>query len=421
MKPALYKILVLSFFLSIVLPTSAQKNEILFVNHQYQELIEKCSPPKSEHDYYWKAQALAQQGKLLQAIALLESTPLTHQNHDIKQLKADLYFQSGQYNNAMAYYVNNSRNDANFLKLSKILEFNGSYMIAIDSLRTRLKSDSLNIDLLHILANCYYRSDAPVMAIMTYLDLYKLNPNDLKCAYKLSILLLNTKMRHNVSLAVTIADSVLQKNPNNNTFLRIKGRGYYMMNNYNNALPCFKQLYDNGYTNLFVCKYLGICEFKMEQYNDALTHFNEALKIEPYDLQTNQFVGKNYLAQQQIKNALTSFSIVDSLLLPSKEMMNTLLWDKQLCYKKLQDFEQVDSLLHQISKYDNRADVYFYIAANYQNHLNKPQKALQYYELFLDKSSTSFELQKCVALRSIAQNRISKLKEDQFWQASDNK
>ncbi len=416
MKVNLPKFFLISLFSLITIIVSAQKHEVLYINHQYQELIKKCTPPKTENDLYWLAQVYDQQGKTGKAIDLLVAHANLSDAVTLQQLKADLYFKNGQYNKSLDFYTANSENSSNFFKLVKTLEFNGDYILAIDSIKHRIKTDSTNVELLKILANCYYKADANIMAINTYRTVCDINPSDLPSTNKLAILLLNTHLEGNVSEAITLAEKVLETDSINKRFLYIKGRGYYMLNNYNNALPCFLKLYDSGYKNLINCKHLGICEFRMEQYEASKEHLHEALLIKPDDIQTNLFLGKCHLETEQASKALEYFRKVDTLLLPPKEMMGSILWDRQLCYKSLKDYHKVDTLLRELTKYDSRADAYFYIAANYQEQLNSPKKALDYYELFLEKSSTPREKKQCSSLREIAERRIQTLKEDAFWE-----
>lgn len=394
----------------------AQENELLFLRHQYEDIIQNCTPPTTENDYFWLAQSLDQQGQYLKAIAYLEAYNDTNRLSPINTLKADLHFKTGQYNKALPYYLASKHNANSFLRVMKILEFNGEYNATIAEITDRLKNDSTNIELLSILANSYYRCDASIMAIRTYERIHVLNPNDLSSANKLALLLLNSRKEGNVRKSIDIANTVLEKDSTNKRFLRIKGRGHYISNDYHRALPCFKSLYDGGYNNLSNCKHLGICEFKIGAYDSARIHLLEAYVIEPSDLQTNLFVGKAFLESDQIFGALLYFKNVDTLLLPTDEMMTSLLWDKQRCYRALESYTKVDTLLHELMIYDKKSDYYFYIASNYESGLKDKKKALVYYEKFMTASGTPQEIKKTKDLRAIAQQRMDKLKEDDFWE-----
>lgn len=410
-----YRVLISLLLVTLLTKIYAQENEVLFVQQKYDELIQKCTPPQGESDYYWLALSLDKQGNSLKAIKYLEALNDSNLLPQTSLLKADLYYKTGQYKSAKPIFKANSKSNNSFLKLMRIYEFNADYITAVDSIKLRLDSDSTNIELLSILANCYYRLDATVLATQTYEKIYTQNPNDLSTANKLSILLLNSRKEGNIRRAIEIADSVLSHNADNKRFLRTKGRGHYILNDYHRALPCFKSLYTHGYNNLSNCKHLGICEYKTGAYDSARIHLLEAYIIEPTDIQTNLFVGKSFLETGQIFGALIYLKNVDTLLLPTDEMMTSLLWEKQRCYRELEAYGKVDTLLHQLIQHDSKSDYYFYIASNYENGLEDKAKALLYYEKFMTASSTPEEIKKTKSLREIAQGRIDLLKEDEFW------
>ena len=399
----------------------SQEMEVLYIHQAYDRIIESCTPPSTEQEYFWLAQALDQKGKSLDAIHILETLPDSSLTPSLQHLKGNLYFKTGQYHKAQPYLIDNSKDNAAFLKLMATYEASDDYMIVIDSITHRLTTDSLNLDLLNILANAYYRSEAEVMAISTYKKIYSINPEDLSTANKLALLLLNSRKEGNIQQSVRIANEVLKNDSTNKRFLRIKGRSHYILEDYHRALPCFKQLYDSGYTGVSNCKYLGICEFKTFNYEEARTHLLKAEVKEPDDIQTTLFLAKTHLELNDIAAALNCYQKIDTLLLPSDELMISLLWDKQRCYRVLERYDHVDFYLKQLTQYDQKPDYYFYIASNYQEGLKNLTKALEYYELYIEKTASPKEMVISKDLRAIAMDRITKVKEELFMQVVPKK
>ena len=395
-----------------------QGNEVLFTLHKYDEIIRRCTPPQTSNDYFFLASALDKQGKTLQAIHILEeekNAQDTLKTYPNNLLKADLYYKTGQFQKAFPYYASTSRNNDSFKKMMKILESKGNYTEVIDSINQRLKNDSTNLDLLQILASCYYHNEATILSANTYEKIYSLNPNDLTAVKKLSVLYVNSKEEKNLSRALELTENVLKRDSDNKYFIQVKGRACFIMNNFQCAYPCFKKLFDEGNESFSICKYLGISEYKIFKYKESLFHLLKAFAINPVNPQINLFIGRSYLELEQTDEALKYLNSVDSLLLPSNETMAILLWEKYRCYQKLKSYEKADTILHKITKYDNNPYYYFFIASNYENGLKNKKQALNCYEKFMTLSDTPKSKNSLSSLRGLATKRIEKLKEDGFW------
>lgn len=405
------KPLLILVFITILLNISAQHYEVMFIQQQYDEIIEKSQHSKNATDYYWAAQAYKAKGENTKALSSLESYQDSSATSNIQALKAELYYSLGRYTEAEQYYQLTSASDASFYKLMQVYENKGNYIRCINDITMRIDSTSTNIALLSILANSYYRSQAKVMAQNTYQRLYDIDPNNTAVAYKLCVMLINTMLEGEIRNASKIAENVLVNDPENIRFVRVNARALFLLEKYKGAMAAYETLYKNGYRDEVTCQRLGICEYKGGFYREAVEHFSESLLQNANSLHTNMYLGKCYHHLSNSDKSLYFLAQADSLLQPKEEHLATLCWERHWCYLQQKEYEKVDSCLQQMLQYDDDALNYYHIANNYDKNLRNKEMAIKYYQLYIDK--TDKKEQNGFVMTS--NYRIKKLKEDKFW------
>lgn len=393
----------------------AQENELLFLDQEYDKIIKNSTPPQSESDFYWLAQAYRTKGENIKAINILESYPDTSATSANQALKAELYYSLGRYNEALSYYSLTKDNDASFYKLMQIYENKGDYIKCISDIINRIDSTSTNTALLSILANSYYRSDAKKMAQYTYQRLYDIDPENTAIAYKLAVLLMNTMQAGEIEKAGKLANEILENDPNNMRFTRVKARAYYLLEDYREAMQAYETLYKKGYRDEVTCQRLGMCEYKLHFFREASEHFTEALLQNANSMLTNLYLGMCYQNLGSCKESFYYLAQADSLMQPKDEHLASLCWERHWCYKKQQEYTKADSCLHAMLQYSDDALNYYHIATNYDKNLKDKDNAIKYYQMFIDINKETNRVKEGSSFVLTSNYRIKRLKEDQFW------
>jgi len=393
----------------------AHDHEVLFIQQQYDDIIKECTPPQKNSDYYWAAQAYKAKGEQLSALKILESCPDTAAVSDIEALKAEIYYSLGRYSLAENYYSLTSENDASFYKLMQVYENKGNYLKCIGSITNRIDSTSTNTALLAILANSYYRSNAKIMAQNTYQRLYDIDPKNTAIAYKLAVLMMNTMKAGQIKQAANLANEVLEAEPNNMRFIRVRARAYYLLEEYREAMQDYETLYKKGYQDEVTCQRLGMCEYKLHFFREASQHFTDALLQNVNSMHSNLYLGMCYQNLGECNKSLYYLAQADSLMQPTDEHLATLCWERQWCYIKQQQYHKADSCLHAMLKYSDDILNYYHIATNYDKNLKDKNKAITYYQLFIDQNNETKKLKEDSGFIRNASYRIKRLEEDKFW------
>lgn len=156
-------------------------------------------------------------------------------NHQL----ARLYYQSGEYEKALAGYARLQAKDVD------------------------------NPVLWQAIGNCYARQELPAEAAIAYFKAFGSNPRHAGLAQDL----VNTLLRLGgdfIAEAVAVSDTALLYNPGNRPLLRNKGMALYMSRQYTLADTLFTRLLAQGDSSYFTLKYAGASKYYAGQYLSAV-------------------------------------------------------------------------------------------------------------------------------------------------------
>lgn len=401
----------------------AQENyDLLYLQKEYKQILEKSGKLITPDDYYWNSVMLDKNGKTLEAIDVLnKGVSLFNNNVNIEKLLADFLYKTGQYTLAKPILIKYILNSDDFIKYIKILEFQEEYKTAIDLLKSAIDKDSVNLDYLQHLGKNYHQIDSIDRAIEVFKEILTINPKDQSNALKLASLLVKTKQH---TKAIEICDIGLLNDSTNKKLIRTKGVASFSIKEFEISEACFQYLYDEGDTTTFVLKRLGISFFQNNLYYYAQRHLMQAFQNNPNDLEICYFIGKCYLYTDEPEKGLYYFDLVESLLQPDPKMLASLYMDKENIYSRLGNFKEALHCYQKAFEYNQKPEYLFHIAMLYQNRLNDPKNALKSYERFLnllpdEADSDSIDWPKgevTVTLKSIAKDNISNIKKDLFFE-----
>lgn len=398
---------------------SQENCEILLLKGDFDKIIENTQQLSSIEDFYWNSIALDHKGKVLEALKVLSDGIIMYEEIEkLELLYANYLFKTGQYPKAKLYLLKYKDNNL-FNKLISVLEFENNYQLAIDLIEKEISSDSTNVYLLSHLAENYYQIDSLNLAIYWYEKALIINQNDQLIIEKLAKYYFKDKAYR---ISVQKCDIALQNDSLNKNFIKIKGMASMNIPNYETAQNCFKFLYENGDSSNFILKNLGVCEFNNSSFVSSRDHLLLAFQFDPNDYEICYFLGKGYLNSPYPEKGLFYFNRVDSLLQPDLNILSALYLEKQSIYNSINKYEEALNCYKIAHKYNPKPEYLFYIASMYETNFKNSEKALEYYNLFLQKLPTKLnsdhkykEDQMILSLRKSAENNIVRLKEELFF------
>ncbi len=414
-----FTLLSLSLF-TYLLSFSQENYELYFVKGDYERILDKSKVLADTNDYYWNSLILDKKGETLNSIEVLKSGLVKFPNsHTLETQLIDFLYKTGQYSNTEQLVTKYLDTPDMFLKYVNILGFKREYLLAIDLLTDRTKTDSLNIAYLDVLANYYYQADSLESSIKVLEKLISLNPNDQKNLNKLANIYVKTK---NYEKAIKTCDLVLQNDSLNLKFVRIKGTAGFINEDYKLASNCFKLLLTEGDSGKFVLKHLGISQFRNNDFKESRGHLLLAYQVDSNDFETSYFLGNAFLNSQNPELGLFYLNRADSLLQPNPIVLSTIHYNKQSIYSAIGNYDKALTSYKNAYDYNPKPEYIFYTASLYQNKLDDKKKALEYYELFINLLPTKpasehnyDEKQIVISLRKAAETNIIQLKEELFF------
>lgn len=395
--------------------------DLLFLRGEYEQIFEASQVLQSPNDYYWNSLILDKKGETLQALEVLgEGITKFEDNEAIENLFTDFLYKTGQYGQAKPLLEKHIDKYDNFIKYINILEFQGEYGLAIELLINKITTDSLNLEYLSHLGDNYYQHEDIDSAIGIFSKILLINPDDQLIAFKLANLYLKNKK---YLKTIETCETGLSSDSTNKKLIKIKGIASFNMEDFKTSELCFKYLYEKGDSSKFILKHLGISEFNNNLLIISEKHLVKAFQLDSSDIEVCYVLGRGYLNSPNPAKGLYFFDRADSLLQPDNKVLSALYNEKQSIYSRLNNHEKALMCYQKAYEYYPKPEYIFFIASLYQYKLNNNKSALENYEKFLsllpEESETSMsglgEQQKTISLRRVAENNITKIKEELFF------
>jgi len=412
--------LTLGLTISGLLPGQT-KYELLFLQGEFEQILLDSKELEVPEDYYWNAAVLSREGKAIEAINVLESGMSNFEdNEQIELLLSELYFNNGQFPKAKPLLIKHQDSPGKLLQLIDILEFEKNYIDAIALLDKKIVEDSLNIPYLVHLGENNYQIDSIEKAIGYLEKVISINPEDQVTANKLANIYLKIK---NFERILEICDPFLLNDSTNKTFTRLKGMASFNLDNFKTSEKCFNYLLIEGDSSKFILKHLGISELNIMSWHTGRDHLKLAFQLDSNDFETCFFLGKAFLNSMEKETGLWFLDRADSLLQADPLILSVINIERQSIYAALEQYDK--ALEHYQIAYDlnPRPEYLFYMGSMCEYGLKDRKKAVEYFELFLTKLPPKPEPEEgvrespfTVSLRKVAEENISRLKEELFFE-----
>jgi len=404
--------------------------ELLYLQNQFDTIVERAkihlnynSP--ATRDYYWYGVALKKKGAINKCINIMEAGLQSFpDNTMLNKLLAGVYFDTGNYTEAVPILREYPDDRECRIKLARIHEFNNNYVKAIEIFQELYRHDTSNILYLRHLGDNYYNLDSMAKALFFYKKRLSLNPYDQLIAYKVSRIYRKNKAYQK---SIDVCKPILAKDSTNLRFLKQAGYVYHEWKKYHWASKLFSKALNLGDSSKFVYKYLGISELGNHVFHSGRKHLLEAYEKDTNDFETCYFLGRAFLNSPTPGRGLYYLNRADSLLQPDPSVMAALYLEKQSIYSSIDKYKSAVDCYKSAYKYTQKPEYLFYIASIYQHKLKDKSHALDHYRLFLSKlpheKQTGHETSQkriVISLKKVAENNVKDLRKALFFEGKLN-
>lgn len=413
-------------FLICILPfqlSSAQNQyELLYLEHNYDQIIAETTNINDSVEVFWHVLALDKNGESLAALNFLESNISNFEVNESLELQLlDLLYKTGQNAKAKPLLLKYHKNPDVFMKLIRTLELESDNSTAIKYLEERLETDSTNIEYLARLGDNYNEVERELSARESYIKVVMLNPNDVIVLGKLANLQLKIPDYERYDMAIYYCNLALLIDSTNRSIIKIKGIAAFRKGDFEMAEENFDYLFEKGDSSISTLKHLGISEYKNEYHEDSYNHLMLAYKQDTSDHEVCYFLGRDLIYNRAPEEALYYLKLADTLIHPKPAIQVAIIVEMASAYTDMYENEKAIELYSKAYSIKPRADYLFFMASLYQNRLKDYHKALEYYQWFLEelpppkKTYATIQRQaQSISLKRTAERNIVKLKEELF-------
>lgn len=282
-----------------------------------------------------KVDSILQTGNYLNAIEWLKTQDESATKYN--EL-GNIYYEIGSFNKAINYYLKSEKISPSKgikSKLAKAYKSNGNTSQAIAYYSKIIKKDSLNYVLLYKLGKLYTKTEQFKEASLIFDKLIAVDPNNANYLYQKALLQTNLYERANLFLEVFKLDSLhtksmyhlanffrrirdkdsarlfvnkaLQINPYNTKFLPLKINDLYKQKKFEQALKHSLHLDSISKDNVFANQRIGLCYWKLNNYDKAKEHLHLALSYDREEKSTYYYLGLFYKDIKDYKMAKLFF------------------------------------------------------------------------------------------------------------------
>ncbi len=256
---------------------------------------------------------------------------------------------------------------------------NAKYKKALEYLQKILKYNKNNASIYYYAALCYANIEDFDKAIEYVKSALNLDRSSIK--YKLLLSSLYEKVGK-YKKAIDIYASIDLKN---GMILSAIGNDYYMLKDMKNALKYFNEAYRES-SNIDYAEKVAYMLIKMEKYNKAIG-FIEKNKLESVSDRMEFFYATALIQKRMYKKAIDILTNIK----PSSNFYKDALYNKSLCYYKLNKTDKAIQILESIKKKDE--DIYYMIANLYSKngqYKKAAEEITNNIDNFKDKSKAYF-------------------------------
>ncbi len=240
--------------------------------------------PGSVNLLFGEANVMLGLGKLNRALEVLDAIEkLEPFNEEVHLQKAGIYSQLRNYRRAIDHYkkalsLADEGIDDIYLDLAFEYENCDQFEEAITYLKKALEINPENEAVLYELAYCYDLAEANMASIAFFRQYTNAHPYAFVAWYNLG----NSLAREDrAEEALEALDLAIAIDENFSSAYFSKARVLLQMGRFKEAVDCYKETLEFDGPQAITFSYIGECYEKMEQYDQALIHYDQALALDP--------------------------------------------------------------------------------------------------------------------------------------------
>ncbi len=233
---------------------------------------------------FCEAHVLMNLGKLNRALEVLDAIgKLEPFNEDVHLHKAGIYSQLRNHRRSVEHYkraLTLAEEGLDDIHLDLAFEYENleAYDLAIASLKSALEINPENEAVLYELAYCYDLSDAHQMAVSFFRQFTNEHPYSFVSWYNLGNALARLE-RFDESIEALDLCLAIEERFTSAYFS--KARNLLVQGNFQEAIDCYQETINFDGAQAITFSYIGECYEKMERYEQALIHYDQALALDP--------------------------------------------------------------------------------------------------------------------------------------------
>jgi len=397
----------------------------LYYSGNYRSVVEQTSALIESGDtafntFYLQALSEAQLGQSTKAIETIELALVSHPGDKrLNRMLAGQLFEAGYYIPAQKEYttlvLHDSLDVSSWLKLAEIASFRQHNDQVIEALNNVLRIDSLNLTGLMKMGDILNRHNNSG-AISYYRKANRLYPDNQQAAFALGNMYIKAKEAWK---AIPICEHMLSIDTSSIKFSKLLGYAYYKIGEPPLAVKYFEYANQLGDSTTFTFKFKGISNYLRTDFSKAVESLRFAREKDSLDAEIYFFLGASLATTKEKTEAMRLLNKSLILLQPDPGITARIYSEQGNIMRLEMEYEEAYSLYSRAYETDttNVMAIYF-MASILDNSMHKSKEALVDYQRYidaLDHVPEKKESSQGVSIRIIVENRISALKEEQFF------
>lgn len=240
--------------------------------------------PGSLDIMFSEAVVLMNMGRLNKALEVLDAIgKLEPFNEEVHLHKAGIYSQLRNYRRAVEHYkraleLADEGKDDILLDLAFEYENLEAFDQAIEHLKQALEINPENEAVLYELAYCFDLADAPQASVAFFKRFTNDHPYSFVSWFNLGNALARLERLDESNEALDLCLAIDDKF---SSAYFSKARNLLFMGEYQRAIDCYQESLSNDGPQAITFSYIGECYEKMERFEQALIHYDQALALDP--------------------------------------------------------------------------------------------------------------------------------------------
>ncbi len=233
---------------------------------------------------FCEAQVMMSMGKLNRALEVLDAIgKLEPYNEDVHIHKAGIYSQLRNYRKAIEHYkraLELADEGLDEIQLDLAFEYENleDYGQAIECLKNALETNPENEAVLYELAYCYDLMEDHKGAVDAFSAFTDEHPYAFVAWFNLGNALSRLEKFEESNNALDLCLAIDERFT---SAYFSKARNLLLMGNFASAIDCYRETIEHDGPQAITFSYIGECFEKMERYEQALIHYDQALALDP--------------------------------------------------------------------------------------------------------------------------------------------